>query len=133
MRRLGLLSIFLLLAACAALPPAGPPPDKALVHVYRRALPPGPPEIALFDGAQPMGHLTAGSLLDYLTVPGPRLFKAEAQGLGSLPYATTLTGGRTYWFMIYVLGDQLRGNVTLAPMDEATAEKQMAALKPAQP
>jgi len=129
MLRQASLALLLLLAGCAAIPPAVPP-DKALVHIYRRAQPPNPADIAVFDGTRQIGALPEGSYLDYLTDPGPRVFKAEAPNAGNIPYATSLAAGQTYWFMVYILGDQLRGNAAIAPMDQATAEKQMATLKP---
>lgn len=127
--------LFLLLGACATLTP-GPPPvpaDKALVYVYRRAVPVGPATLHIFDGQKDIGALAYGTFLDYTADPGPRAFKAVVAGSGSMPYATTLSGGRTYYFLAYILGDELRDEPALTPMDAATATAQMKDLKPAVP
>jgi hypothetical protein len=133
MRRLWLL-LLLFLAACGTLPPAPTvPPDKAIVHLYRRALPVGPANLLVTADQRPIGSLGIGSRMDYLADPGPRVFQAAVPGMRSMPYATTLKGGQEYWFMVYFLGDQVTGYSAIAPVDAATAARQMAALKPAGP
>ena len=119
--------LFLLMTACASMTQV--PADKAHVLVYRRAVPFGPAEMHIFDGVRDMGILTDGTYLDFMADPGPRAFKAVAPNTGSMPYATTLSGGRTYYFLAYFLGDQSRGDAALTPMDEDTAKTQMANLK----
>jgi len=125
----------LLLSACASLNQAPPsvPPDKAHVYIYRRAVPFGPAGMQVYDGQKPLGVLTGGSYLDYMTDPGTRVFKTVAANSGSMPYATTLAGGRTYYFLAYFLGDQSRGSAALTPMDEVTATAQMKDLKAISP
>ena len=129
MLRKSWLILLLLLGACATVPPAIPP-GKAAVHLYRRAIPIGPASLSVFDGGSPIGTLPVGSYLDYFAAPGPHVFMAAAPGTGSIPYATSLVTGQTYYFMVYILGDQQRGNATIAEVDEATAAKQMGSLKP---
>ncbi|HEV2111567.1 MAG TPA: hypothetical protein VGT99_09455 [Gammaproteobacteria bacterium] len=87
----------------------------------------------IFDGQKDIGALTYGTYLDYTAATGPRVFKAIVAGSGSMPYATTLNGGRTYYFLAYFLGDQIRGEPALTPMDAATATAQIKDLKPANP
>ena len=134
MRRLWPLAL-LLLSACASLNQGPPsvPPDKAHVYIYRRAVPFGPTEMRIYDGQKPLGVLTGGSYLDYLADPGTRVFKAVGAGAGSMPYATTLSGGRTYYLLAYFLGDQSKGDAALTPMDAATATTQMKDLKAISP
>jgi hypothetical protein len=87
-------------------------------------------EVEIYDGKQLMGGLPPGSYLFFYAPPGPRVFKAMAPGtIGSIPYATTLNAGQTYYFLIYLLGDQLTGNVSIAPADSQTANMAMASLK----
>lgn len=136
MRKLWLL-LLLLLGACSSLPPAPVAPvvpaDKSIVHLYRRAIPVGPANLLVTDGARPIGSLAIGGRMDYLADPGPRVFQAAVPGMRSMPYATTLKVGQEYWFMVYFLGDQATGYTAIAPVDAGTAEKQMAPLKPAGP
>lgn len=124
--------LLVVLSACASLqgPPA-PPPGKTQVYIYRRALPIGPAAIHIFGGGKDLGALSGGTYLGFLTDPGPEVFKAVVAGARSIPYGTTLDGGHTYYFLVYLLGDQMRGIPTLAPMDAATAAAQMKGLKPA--
>lgn len=72
----------LLLAACATAPPAPTAPvlqaGKALVHIYRQAIPFGSPNLALFDGGNLIGNLPDGSYLDDYADPGPHVFKTAA-------------------------------------------------------
>ena len=127
--------LLLFLGACATLAP-GPAPvpaDKARVYIYRRAVPIGPVTLHIFDGQKDIGALSYGTYLDYTADTGPRVFKAIVAGSGSMPYATTLNGGRTYFFLAYFLGDQIRGEPALTPMDAVTATDQMKGLKPANP
>jgi hypothetical protein len=123
----------LLLSACASLnqTPLSVPPDKAHVYIYRRAVPFGPAEMQIYDGQKDLGILTSGSYMDFMADPGTRVFKALAPGSGNMPYATTLAGGRTYYFLAYFLGEQSIGNAALTPMDSTTATAQMKDLKPA--
>ena len=125
----------LILSACASLNQGSPsvPPDKAHVYIYRRAVPFGPTEMQVYDGQKPLGVLTGGSYLDYLADPGTRVFKAVAIGTGSMPYATTLAGGRTYYLLAYFLGDQSKGDAALTPTDAVTAAAQMKDLKALSP
>lgn len=123
--------VLLLLSACASLN-QGPPPvpaDKAHVYIYRRAVPFGPTEMQIYDGQKGLGTLTSGSYMDLMADPGTRVFKAVAADSGSMPYATTLAGGRTYYFLAYFLGEQSKGDAALTPMDAATATAQMKGLK----
>lgn len=137
MLRKSWLLVLLLLGACATAPPAPTipalPAGKALVHIYRRAIPFGPPNLSLFDGGNLIGHLPGGSYLDDYADPGPHIFKVAAPGNTSIPYATSLVAGQTYYFMVYILGNQQRGNAAITPVDAATAAKQMADLKPVNP
>lgn len=87
----------------------------------------------IFDGQKPLGTLTSGSYLDFMADPGTRVFKAAAAGSGTMPYATTLAGGRTYYFLAYFLGAQTKGDAALTPMDAATATAQMKDLKAVSP
>jgi hypothetical protein len=89
--------------------------------------------VQVYDGQRPLGILTGGSYLDFMADPGTRVFKAVAADSGSMPYATTLARGRTYYFLAYFLGEQSRGDAALTPMDATTATAQMANLKPVQP
>lgn len=125
------LCLLLLLSGCASLSQVQPavPTDKALVYVYRRAIPVGPEDLHIYDGQKDLGSLGTGSDLHYLADPGPRIFKAVAQGSGSMPYATTLVSGRTYYLVAYFLGNEFKSAAALTPMDEASAKAQMAALK----
>lgn len=134
MHRLWLL-VLLLLSACASLNQAPPsvPADKAHVYIYRRAVPFGPAEMQVYDGQKPLGVLTGGSYLDFMADPGTRVFKAVAANSGSMPYATTLVGGRSYYFLAYFLGEQSKGDAALTPMDAATATTQMKDLKVVNP
>jgi len=142
MRRLGL-CLLLFLSACATAPhqpsgPSGPPlpaipAGKALVHIYRRALPFGPAELSIYDGNVLVGVLPVGSYVDYYADPGPRSLRIVGGGPGSLPHAASFNAGQTYYFMIYFIGDQDKGDASLAPMDAATAIGQMASLKPSGP
>ena len=136
LRKFSLL-LLLLLAACAAIPPATQlsslPPGKALVHIYRRAIPLGPVSLSVFDGGNAIGNLPEGSYLDYYADPGPNVFKAVAPGADNIPYATSLVAGQAYYLMVYFLGDQAKGNAAITQVDEATAAKQMMDLKPAGP
>ena len=134
MRRLWPIAL-LLLSACATLTQAPPsaPADKAHVYIYRRAIPFGPAEMQIYDGQKLLGTLAIGSYLELMADPGTRVFKAVAADSGSMPYATTLSGGRTYYFLAYFLGEQARGNAALTPMDASTASAQMKGLKVASP
>lgn len=141
MRKL-VFGLLLLLAACASAPPvttpsAPPAPavpaGKALVHVYRRAIPLGPAVLSIYDGSVFVGTLTAGTYFQYLADPGPRSLQAIGQGAGSIPHATTFRAGQEYWFMVYFLGSQDTGNATITQVDAATAQAALAALKPANP
>ena len=142
MRRLVVLGLLLLMAACASAPPATTPaaptapafpPTKALVHVYRRAIPLGPATLSIYDGAALVGSLASGTYFDYQADPGPRSLKAVGAGAGSIPHATTFRAGQEYWFMVYFLGDQDTGNATITQVDAATAQAILATLKPAAP
>jgi hypothetical protein len=133
MRRLWPIAL-LLLSACASLNQAPSVPiDKAHVYIYRRAVPFGPAEMQVYDGQKPLGVLIGGSYLDYMADPGTRVFKALAPGSGNMRYATTLAGGRTYYFLAYFLGAQTKGDAALTPMDAATAAAQMKDLKVVNP
>lgn len=149
-----LICLLLLLSACATrqqvpamapIPtapaaPAAPaiPAGKAEVHIYRRAVPLGPTVLSItvlsiYDGARPLGELPIGTYIQYYADPGPRVLKAVGRGSSSIPYATTLVAGHSYYFTVYFLGDQQSGNVSLAPVDTGKATAQMAALKPVSP
>ena len=144
-----LICLLLLLSACATrqqapvtapIPtapaaPAAPaiPAGKAEVHIYRRAVPLGPTVLSIYDGARPLGELPIGTYIQYYADPGPRVLKAVGQGSSSIPYATTLVAGHSYYFTVYFLGDQQSGNASLAPVDVGKATAQMAALKPVSP
>jgi hypothetical protein len=65
--------------------------------------------------------------------PGTRVFKAMAANSGNMPYATTLSGGHTYYFLAYFLGEESQGNAALTPMDASTATTQMKDLKVVNP
>jgi hypothetical protein len=142
MRRLGL-CLLLFLSACAtaprqpAVPPAAPvpaiPAGKAVVHIYRRAIPLGPASVSIYDGNVLVGTLPVGTYFDYYADPGPRSLRVVGGGPGSLPYATSFRAGQTYYFMVYFLGNQDKGDASFAPVDAATAIGQMASLKPSSP
>lgn len=144
MRKFGFL-LLSLLAACSSLRPAetatppptatavAPIPTQAIVHFYRRGVPVGPIYMTLYDGGNRIGDLIRGTYLDYDTAPGPRVFKATGAGAGSIPYATSLKAGQSYYLLVYFLGSPQQGNAAITPMDPATATAQMAPLKPAQP
>ncbi len=139
MRRLGL-CLLLFLSACAtapqqpAVPPTAPvpaiPAGKAVVHIYRRAIPLGPVSVSIYDGNVLVGTLPVGTYFDYYADPGPRTLRVVGGGPGTLPRATSFSAGQTYYFMVYFLGDQDKGDANFAPMDAATAIGQMAPLKP---
>jgi len=145
-----LICLLLLLSACATRPqapvtapvpaapaapaaPSIPPPGKAEVHIYRRAIPLGPTVLSIYDGARSLGALPVGTYIQYYADPGPRSLKAVGQGSSSIPYATTFVTGHSYYFSVYFLGDQQSGNASLAPVDAAKATAQLAALKPSSP
>ena len=129
----------MLLAACASAPPlttpSAPavPADKALVHVYRRAIPLGPNDLSIYDGQALVGTLASGTWFQYLADPGPRSLKAIGSGTGSIPHATSFRAGQEYYFMVYFLGNQESGNATITQVDAATAQSVLASLKPASP
>jgi len=129
----------LLLAACATTPPvttpAVPPTPstKAVVHIYRRAIPLGPTTLSIYDGNALVCSLASGTYFQYLADPGPRSLKAVGQGAGSVPYATSFHAGQDYYLMVYFLGDQDTGNATITQVDAATAQAVLATLKPANP
>ena len=124
--------LLLALCACAIVQaPPSAPPGKALVYAYRRAIPIGPATVHVFDGGKDVGALSGGTYLDFIADPGPRVFRAVVAGSSSMPYGTTLDAGRTYYFLVYLLGDQLRGIPALTPMDAASASAQVKDLKPA--
>ncbi|HEY4128686.1 MAG TPA: hypothetical protein VGN70_11605 [Gammaproteobacteria bacterium] len=140
MRRLAF-GLVLLLSACASAPPHAPassaaapvpaiPAGKAAVHIYRREIPFGPPSLSIYDGQTPVGALTVGTYLNYYADPGPRSLKVRGTGVGNIPYATSFRAGQDYYLMVYFLGDQDKGDASLAPVDTATAINQMASLKP---
>ena len=138
MRRFAL-SLLLLLSACALAPQAPAPgaevtpAGKAAVHIYRRTLPFSPANISIYDAGRQVGTLQSGTYLDYLADPGPRSLKALGAGAGSIPYATSFRAGQTYYLMVYFLGDQIKGDASLMPVDPTTALAQIASLKPASP
>jgi hypothetical protein len=142
MRRLGF-CLLLFLSACAtapqqpAVPPAAPipaiPVGKAVVHIYRRAIPLGPASVSIYDGNVLVGTLPVGTYFDYYADPGPRSLRIVGGGPGSLPRATSFTAGQTYYFMVYFLGNQDKGDASFAPTDAVTAIGQMASLKPSGP
>jgi len=145
MRR-SVICLILLLSACATQPPAPStsvtapapastlplnaviPAGKAAVHIYRRAVPLGPAVLSIYDGARPLGQLPVGTRIDYYADPGPRALKVVGQGVGILPYATTFNAGQSYYFVVYFLGDQQKGDASLAPVDAAKAAAQIAPL-----
>jgi len=104
------------------------PAGKAAVHIYRRAIPLGPALLSIYDGAHPLGQLPVGTRIDYYADPGPRALKVVGQGVGILPYATTFNAGQSYYFVVYFLGDQQKGDASLVPVDAAKAAAQMASL-----
>jgi hypothetical protein len=144
------LPLLLLLSACATQAPISPPPSpppapaprpaapsapaipegKAAVHLYRRALPMGPAILSIYDAGHPVGTLKSGTYLDYYADPGPRSLKALGPGAGSIPYATSFRAGQDYYFLVYFLGSQEKGDTNVVPVDATTATRQMAALKP---
>jgi|GEM_PF-3124754 len=141
MRRLGL-CLLLFLSACATAPqkpavPAAPlpaiPAGKAVVHIYRRAIPLGPSSVSIYDGNVLVGTLPVGTYFDYYADPGPRSLRVVGGGTGSLPHAANFAAGQTYYFTVYFIGNQDKGDASLAPMDAATAIGQMAPLKPSAP
>ena len=141
MRKIAL-GLLLFLAACASAPPvttpAAPsapvvPATKALVHMYRRAIPLGPAVLSIYDGNAVVGSLTSGTYFQYLADPGPRSLQAIGKGAGTIPHATTFRAGQEYWFMVYFLGSQDTGNATITQVDAATAQTALATLKPAAP
>lgn len=122
--------LLLLLGACATVaPPSAPPPTQAQVFIYRRAIAPGVRPVHIYDGKKDVGWLPGGSYLDYLADPGPRVFRAVLPGNIDLPYATSLVAGRTYYLLVYTLGDQRTGQATLTQMDSASAIAQIEGLK----
>ena len=121
---LGLLA----LAACASLAPA-PPATQAEVFIYRRAIAPDAGPVHIYDGEKDLGWLPGGRYLSYLADPGPRVFRTIHPGTANLPYATSLTAGRTYFLLVYILGDQRSGQPTLTQMDAASATAQIKDLK----
>ena len=145
MRR-SVICLVLFLNACASQPPAPStsvpapaaasaapgsvaiPVGKAAVHIYRRAAPLGPAVLSIYDGSHPLGQLPVGTRIDYFADPGPRALKAVGQGVGVLPYATTFNAGQSYYFVVYFLGDQQKGDASLAPVDAAKAAAQMSSL-----
>jgi hypothetical protein len=142
-RRLAL-GLILLLSACASAPPRAPAPSaaapvpaipagKAVVHIYRREIPFGPASLSIYDGQTHVATLAVGTYVDYYADPGPRSLKVLGTGVGNIPYATTFRAGEDYYLMVYFLGDQDKGDASLAPVDAATAIGQMASLKPAAP
>jgi len=138
MRKLAF-GLLLLLAACASTPPVSAPSaptvesTKALVHVYRRAIPLGPATLSIYDGQTLVGTLTSGTWFQYLADPGPRSLKAIGPGAGSIPHATSFRAGQEYYFMVYFLGNQDTGNATITQVDAATAQAALSTLKPATP
>lgn len=142
MRKL-VFGLLLFLAACASAPPAvvapsapatpAVPAGKALVHLYRRAIPLGPATLSIYDGPTLVGTLTSGTYFQYQADPGPRSLKAIGPGAGTIPYATSFRAGQEYWFMVYFLGNQESGNATITPVDAATAQAALLPLKPANP
>ena len=144
--RRSVICLILFLSACASQPPvpatsvAAPAPasvaspsaiipaGKAAVHIYRRATPLGPAELSLYDGNRTLGQLPIGTRLDYYADPGPRALKVVRQHVGSIPYATTFNAGQSYYFVVYFLGDQQKGDASLAPVDAAKAAAQMTSL-----
>lgn len=108
------------LSACAVAPP--PAPDTADVIVYRSAAPIGTGvDTYLYDGNQLLGTLQRGHYLRLKLPPGPRVLKVLASQAGSVPYATTLSAGQTYYLMIYFRGLGVIGDFGLAPQDPASA------------
>lgn len=128
MRRLWIL-LPLILTACASLPPG-----KAEVYLYRRAVPLGQSRltgITVYDGNTRVGTLQDGSYLHYYADPGPRAFRATAVSRDTIPYATTLKAGQTCYLLVYSLGGQAGGDIAITPVDQATAQAQLASLMPA--
>lgn len=134
MRKIAL-GLLLFLAACASVPPVAPAAEstKALVHVYRRAIPLGPVSLSIYDGAALVGTLQSGTYFQYLADPGPRSLKAIGPGTGSIPYATSFRAGQDYYFMVYFLGNQDSGSATITQMDAATAQAALGNLRPTGP
>ena len=135
-----LICLLLLLSGCATQPPAPSapaapviPPGKADVHIYRRAIALGPPELSIYDGARLLAALPVGTYIQYYAEPGPRALKAVGPGIGSIPYATTFVAGHSYYFSVYFLGDPQQGNASLTPVESAKAMEQMTGLKPVSP
>ena len=89
----------------------------------------GPANLAVFDSASLIGTLPEGTYLDYYADPGPNIFKAMAPGADTIPYATSLVAGQTYYLMVYFYGDQTRGAAAITPVDAVTATRQMVTLK----
>lgn len=124
--------LLLLVSACSTLheaPITGVPSGKAHVYIYRRTVAFGPASVHVYDGQTDKGWLISGNYLDYLTDPGPRAFRALVPGSTDRPYATTLESGRTYYLLVYILGDQLHGEPAITPMDPATGSAQIKSLK----
>ena len=129
MRRLWIL-LPLILTACASLPP----PGKAEVYLYRRAVPLAQSQdtgITVYDGSTKLGTLQDGSYLHDYVDPGPRAFRATAVSRNTIPYATTLKAGQTCYLLVYSLGDQASGDIAITPVDQDTAQAQLASLMPA--
>jgi hypothetical protein len=101
-----------------------------VVHIYRREIPFGPANLSIYDGQTLVGVLAVGTYVEYYADPGPRSLKVIGTGAGNIPYATSFRAGQDYYLMIYFLGDQDKGDASLAPVDAATAIGQMASLKP---